>query len=157
MKHQDDSCELAVFAATCAPSALMTLCCASQLREKYVKDEDLRDTKATYRTIRKALATLNDPFTRFLEPQQFAALRRGTAGSVTGVGLEIGFENRGGDSNRIVVRCHTGATFNWLSSERLGLQRVSVEISSSCCVLLALVECGAHRDLSYWIIGSKHV
>ena len=87
----------------------MTPCCALQLREKYVKDEDLSDTKATYRTIRKALATLDDPFTRFLEPQQFAALRRGTAGSVTGVGLEIGFENRGGDSNKIVVRSPTNA------------------------------------------------
>ena len=98
-----------LFVAITPHSAIVTPCCALQLREKYIKDEDLSDTKATYSTIRKALATLNDPFTRFLEPQQFAALRRGTAGSVTGVGLEIGFENRGGDSNRIVVRCHTSA------------------------------------------------
>ena len=63
----------------------------------------MSDTKATYKTIRKALATLNDPFTRFLEPPQFAALRRGTAGSVTGVGLEIGFESRDINS-RMVVR-----------------------------------------------------
>ena len=95
----------------------MTPCCALQLREKYVKDEDLSDTKATYRTIRKALATLDDPFTRFLEPQQFAALRRGTAGSVTGVGLEIGFENRGGDSNKIVVRSPTNA-FSYASCHK---------------------------------------
>ena len=74
-----------------------------QLREKFIKDEDLSDTRATYKTIRKALATLNDPFTRFLEPPQFAALRRGTAGSVTGVGLEIGFESRDINS-RMVVR-----------------------------------------------------
>ena len=74
-----------------------------QLREKFLKDEDMSDTKATYRSIRKALATLNDPFTRFLEPAQFAALRRGTAGAVTGVGLEIGFESRDIDS-RVVVR-----------------------------------------------------
>lgn len=107
MKHHGDSCKLSHFAATHLLSALVTPCLVLQLREKYIKDEDLSDTKATYRTIRKALATLNDPFTRFLEPQQFAALRRGTAGSVTGVGLEIGFENRGGDSNSIVVRYHT--------------------------------------------------
>lgn len=73
-----------------------------QLREKYIKDEEMSDTKATYTAIRKALATLNDPFTRFLEPAQFAALRRGTAGAVTGVGLEIGFESRDIDS-RVVV------------------------------------------------------
>ena len=109
MQRHAGSCKLSLFAASCPPSKLVTPCRALQLREKYVKDEDLSDTKATYRTIRKALATLNDPFTRFLEPQQFAALRRGTAGSVTGVGLEIGFENRGGDSNRIVVRSRTSA------------------------------------------------
>lgn len=87
----------------------MLLC--AQLREKYLKDEDMADTNTTYKTIRKALATLNDPFTRFLEPPQFAALRRGTAGSVTGVGLEIGFETRDDESHRLVVRtcnalCH---------------------------------------------------
>lgn len=37
---------------------------------------------ATYGAIRKLLATLDDPFTRFLEPSQLAALRRGTAGGV---------------------------------------------------------------------------
>jgi C-terminal processing protease CtpA/Prc len=72
------------------------------LREKYIRDEDMSDTKATYRTIRKALATLDDPFTRFLEPPQFTALRRGTAGSVTGVGLEIGFETGANDSPLVV-------------------------------------------------------
>ena len=64
----------------------------------------MNDTKATYSSIRRALATLNDPFTRFLEPAQFAALRRGTAGAVTGVGLEIGFESR--DMNSRVVVSH---------------------------------------------------
>lgn len=46
----------------------------------------------TYDAIRKALATLDDPFTRLLEPARLAALRRGNAGSVTGVGLEVGFD-----------------------------------------------------------------
>lgn len=77
-----------------------------QLREKYIKDEDMSDTKATYQTIHKALATLDDPFTRFLEPPQFAALRRGTAGSVTGVGLEIGFETHANDSQLVVRHMH---------------------------------------------------
>lgn len=35
----------------------------------------------TYDTIRKLLATLEDPFTRFLDPQRFAALRKGTQGA----------------------------------------------------------------------------
>lgn len=66
----------------------------------------MSDTKATYKSIRKALSTLNDPFTRFLEPAQFAALRRGTAGAVTGVGLEIGFESRNIDSRVVVRLCY---------------------------------------------------
>lgn len=34
----------------------------------------------TYGAIRKLLGSLDDPFTRFLEPSRLAALRRGTAG-----------------------------------------------------------------------------
>jgi carboxyl-terminal processing protease len=70
-----------------------------------MKEEDMNSTKATYAAIRKALATLDDPFTRFLEPAQYAALRRGTAGSLTGVGLEVGFDTKpSGSGNSLVVR-----------------------------------------------------
>ena len=42
-----------------------------------------------------------------LRPVQFAALRRGNSGSVTGVGLEVGFDtSKGGGSNDLVV-CFT--------------------------------------------------
>ncbi len=83
------------------------VCSCAQLRERYLKEEDLHDTKATYKAIRKALATLDDPFTRLLEPTQFAALRRGTAGSVTGVGLEVGFDTHEADSHNLVVSACT--------------------------------------------------
>ncbi|GFY81459.1 peptidase S41 family protein [Actinidia rufa] len=43
------------------------------------------------KAIRKMLATLDDPFTRFLEPEKFKSLRSGTQGSLTGVGLSIGY------------------------------------------------------------------
>ena len=59
----------------------------------------------TYAAIRKALATLDDPFTRLLDPARFKALQRGTAGSVTGVGLEVGFVNQGNAADsELVVR-----------------------------------------------------
>ncbi|EIE23663.1 photosystem Ii D1 C-terminal processing protease [Coccomyxa subellipsoidea C-169] len=75
-----------------------------RLRERYMKEEAMNSTKETYAAIRKALATLDDPFTRFLEPTQYAALRRGTAGSVTGVGLEVGFDTKtSGSGNSLVV------------------------------------------------------
>ncbi|XP_028058753.1 carboxyl-terminal-processing peptidase 2, chloroplastic-like [Camellia sinensis] len=52
----------------------------------------------TYKAIRKMLATLDDPFTRFLEPEKFKSLRLGTQGSLTGVGLSIGYPT-GGDGS----------------------------------------------------------
>ncbi|KAF9609067.1 hypothetical protein IFM89_012507 [Coptis chinensis] len=42
-------------------------------------------------TIRKMLATLDDPFTRFLKPEKFKSLWSSTQGALTGVGLSIGY------------------------------------------------------------------
>jgi C-terminal processing protease CtpA/Prc len=53
-----------------------------QLRETYLKKEAMVNRSQTYDAIRKLLAVLDDPFTRFLEPSRLAALRRGTAGAV---------------------------------------------------------------------------
>ena len=64
-----------------------------QLREATLKNESLTSREDTYKAIRKALTKLDDPFTRFLEPARYQALKRGNAGAgVTGVGLEIGFD-----------------------------------------------------------------
>jgi C-terminal peptidase prc len=62
-----------------------------RVRERYLKEEQMRTREETYSAVRKLLASLDDPFTRFLEPERLAALRSGTKGSVTGVGLEIAF------------------------------------------------------------------
>ncbi|CAI7851889.1 unnamed protein product [Closterium sp. NIES-54] len=49
----------------------------------------------TYTAIRKMLASLDDPFTRFFEPGKFRSLKAGTQGQLTGVGLELGFSPDG--------------------------------------------------------------
>ncbi|KAF7031201.1 hypothetical protein CFC21_042570 [Triticum aestivum] len=41
--------------------------------------------------IKKMLATLDDPFTRLLEPEKFKSSRSGTQGALMGVGLSIGY------------------------------------------------------------------
>lgn len=74
-----------------------------QLRENYLKSEPMETREETYAAIRKALATLDDPFTRLLDPARFKALQRGTAGSVTGVGLEVGFVNQGNAADSELV------------------------------------------------------
>ncbi|XP_042487387.1 carboxyl-terminal-processing peptidase 2, chloroplastic isoform X3 [Macadamia integrifolia] len=57
----------------------------------------------SYVAIRKMLATLDDPFTRFLEPDKFKSLRSGTQGSLTGVGLSIGYPTKFEGSTGLVV------------------------------------------------------
>lgn len=50
----------------------------------------------TYSAIREMLATLQEPFTRFLEPDQFRSLKTSTAGELTGVGLQIAIDTNSG-------------------------------------------------------------
>ncbi|MGB3495994.1 MAG: carboxyl-terminal processing protease CtpA [Elainellaceae cyanobacterium] len=51
------------------------------------KPLDTRDQ--TYDAIQDMLATLDDPFTRFLRPTQYRSLQMSTSGELTGVGLQI--------------------------------------------------------------------
>ena len=59
-----------------------------RLREKYVK-KPLRDREETYAAIEEMLATLDDPFTRLLRPEQYNSLQVNTSGELSGVGLQI--------------------------------------------------------------------
>ncbi|CAM6092327.1 unnamed protein product [Calypogeia fissa] len=73
-------------------------------REDALKREPMMTRSQTYDAIRKMLATLDDPFTRFLEPEKFKALKSGTNGALIGVGLEVGFDvSLGGTSEDLVV------------------------------------------------------
>lgn len=59
-----------------------------KLREKFVK-KPLRDRDETYTAIEDMLATLDDPFTRLLRPEQYLSLQVNTSGELSGVGLQI--------------------------------------------------------------------
>ena len=59
-----------------------------KLREKFVK-KPLRDRNETYTAIESMLATLDDPFTRLLRPEQYLSLQVNTSGELSGVGLQI--------------------------------------------------------------------
>lgn len=69
------------------------------LRERTLK-KPFRSREATYDAIRTMLASLDDPFTRFLSPEQYRSLRTNTSGELTGVGLQIGLD---GESGQLVV------------------------------------------------------
>lgn len=51
--------------------------------------------EAAYSELRRALRRLEDPYTRFLNPAQYAALTEQTAGEVTGVGIRLKQEDHG--------------------------------------------------------------
>jgi carboxyl-terminal processing protease len=54
------------------------------IREQALKKEKMDTREDTYAAIQKLLASLDDPFTRFLDPDKLASIRRGSRGSVTG-------------------------------------------------------------------------
>ena len=59
-----------------------------KLREKLIK-KPLRDREETYTAIEEMLASLDDPFTRLLRPEQYRSLQVNTSGELSGVGLQI--------------------------------------------------------------------
>jgi carboxyl-terminal processing protease len=58
------------------------------VRQK-VLEKPLSDSNASYTAIGKMLKSLDDPFTRFLDPEQYRSLQVNTSGELTGVGLQI--------------------------------------------------------------------
>ena len=55
----------------------------------------------TYAAISQMLATLDDPFTRLLEPDKFKSMQTSTTGELTGVGLQIAVDEP--DNNVVVI------------------------------------------------------
>lgn len=58
---------------------------------------DYTNPKQAYKAIREALKELDDPYTRFLEPEEFAMLTSQTSGEFSGVGLRIALDKRTSD------------------------------------------------------------
>ena len=61
------------------------------LRQKLVK-KPMPNREAAYDVIDEMLATLDDPFTRLLRPEQYRSLQVNTSGELSGVGLQINSE-----------------------------------------------------------------
>ncbi|MGQ9838810.1 MAG: S41 family peptidase [Cyanobacteriota bacterium] len=71
-----------------------------QVRQR-VLSKPLTERQQTYRAIEEMLATLGDPFTRFLDREHYLSLQTSTAGELTGVGLQIAIDDQG--SVRVVA------------------------------------------------------
>ncbi len=58
-----------------------------QVRQDYVKDYP--DQQDAYKNIREMLKKLGDPYTRFMDPEEFKNMQIDTSGELTGVGLQL--------------------------------------------------------------------
>lgn len=65
------------------------------VRQKALK-QPLTNREETYGEIQRMLATLDDPFTRLLQPEQYRSLQTSTSGELTGVGLQIALDAASG-------------------------------------------------------------
>ncbi|SKB13463.1 Carboxyl-terminal-processing protease [Planktothrix sp. PCC 11201] len=66
------------------------------IREKLVR-QPFKNREETYDAIEKMLATLDDPFTRLLRPDQYRSLQVSTSGELMGVGLQISQDGETGN------------------------------------------------------------
>ncbi len=60
-------------------------------RRKYL-NRDYASKADAYRAVREMLQTLDDPYTRFLDPEQFKSMQIDTSGELSGVGLTLGID-----------------------------------------------------------------
>ena len=63
-----------------------------QVREELLGQE-YSSREQAYAALRRALARLDDPYTRFLDPEAFEALNEQTSGELSGVGLRLERDN----------------------------------------------------------------
>jgi len=60
-----------------------------QATRQELLSQEYSSAEQAYTALRQALEELNDPYTRFLDPEQFQALTRQTSGEMTGVGMQL--------------------------------------------------------------------
>jgi carboxyl-terminal processing protease len=70
-----------------------------KIRTEYL-DKQYSDKEQAYKAIREMLKKLNDPYTRFMNPEEFKTMQIDTSGELTGIGIQITKEE---DTQNIVV------------------------------------------------------
>jgi carboxyl-terminal processing protease len=59
-----------------------------KVRNDYL-DRNYKDKEEAYKAIREMLQKLGDPYTRFMDPEEFKNMQIDTSGELTGVGIQI--------------------------------------------------------------------
>lgn len=71
-----------------------------KVRQEFVKDANYQTQEDAYEAIRKMLGKLEDPYTRFMNPEEFQNMRIDTSGELTGVGIQIAKDE---ETDRLIV------------------------------------------------------
>ena len=71
-----------------------------KIRQQFVNDASYNSQEDAYKAIREMLGKLEDPYTRFMNPEEFQNMRIDTSGELTGVGIQIAKDE---ESDRLIV------------------------------------------------------
>ena len=71
-----------------------------KVRQDYVKEASYNNKEDAYEAIREMLGKLEDPYTRFMNPEEFQNMRIDTSGELTGVGIQIAKDE---ETDRLIV------------------------------------------------------
>jgi len=71
-----------------------------KVRQEYVNDATYGNQEDAYKAIREMLGKLEDPYTRFMNPEEFQNMRIDTSGELTGVGIQIAKDE---ETDRLIV------------------------------------------------------
>ena len=67
--------------------------CQDWNKWRYKYEHKLKTKEDAYVAIETMLASLNDPYTRFLDPKEFSEENQSIRGSLKGIGTQIGMRN----------------------------------------------------------------
>ena len=63
------------------------------VRKEYL-NKSYSNKQEAYKSIREMLKKLDDPYTRFMDPEEFKSLQVDTSGELTGIGIQMGLDEK---------------------------------------------------------------
>ena len=65
-----------------------------KLKRQDLLQREYTDRESAYEAVRQALNTLGDPYTRFLDPEEYEELSSQTSGELSGIGIRLGMDEK---------------------------------------------------------------
>lgn len=72
------------------------------VRKEYLS-KSYGNKEEAYKSIREMLKKLDDPYTRFMNPEEFKSLQVDTSGELTGIGIQIGLDEKNGKKLTVIA------------------------------------------------------